>query len=597
MSRPYFHPRPRGWWSNGWPARPLRCSRPQRQGRARALLAAGALLLLIGRPDGPVLSEESGEDAGAGRVDEVVVYPDRALVTRRITFEGPPRAAGPRRLVVRPLPLELRDDSLRATVTSGGGRILDVEAGSYPVPVENDEILKKLRAQAAEIRKQEEPLEDQQSLIAFRQRYLESAQQHYLGEKARGREPGRSVREYDAMLEYLSERALRNLSEARRIRKALADLKEKRNFVERKIADRLRNRRRSAREKQVAVLVEGGGRTVSIELTYVVGRASWKPGYDVRILRKENRIEFDGYGLVSQSSGEDWPAARVKLSTARPAGLEPPPEMEPLYVGSSGSRGGSVPGGGAPGRAGGAGARGGSLVFAVPKTIPIAADGRPHRTSFTRHTLPVTFEYITFPRHSDTAYLIALGKNDMAAPILAGQLNLFHGNDFFGASQSGSVLPGETFELTLGSNENIRVTRRLEEMAQERTGLISRGQSFRYAYSIRVGNYSDRDAVVNVVDQIPVSRGEEVRVTDVTHSPAPDFTNKQGILKWRIPLKSKATTTIQFSFTVLVPEGRAPDFFRTEEKRGRQLRDLENDERAAPSSGKNRGPALQKYRF
>ena len=562
--------------------------------RSQILVALVAVLGALG-PES-LRSDASAQVVATGEVTDVVVYPDRALVTRRATVTI--SSAKPTQVVIRPLPPGLRDDSIRATIRAGSGRILDVETSSYPVPEENDEVLRKLRAEREGLKGLQEKAHDQRKLAQFRQQYLKSVQQQYLGEQSKKNAlRPHTPREYDAMLEYLSERLAQNLIELRRAEKALTELTRKARFLDRKIADRIRTHRRSGREKQAILLIEEGSGPISVDLSYVVPGASWKPGYDVRILRAESRIEFNGYGLVSQRSGEDWVAARIKLSTARPSTMQRPPEVDPLYVGASAGKRGTLPPASGPG-SGADKERGGSLVFSVPKQIPIAADGRPHRTPFTRHSLPVNFEYITFPRFSDAAYLLAIGKNTMESPILTGQLHVFQGNDFVGASQSGSVLPGEAFELTLGVNENIRVSRRLEELAEEKAGLLGGTRVFRYAYMITVGNFSGKAAVLNVVDQIPVTRGVDVRVTDIVHSLAPDYTNKQGIMKWKVTLKSGESRSIRLGFSISVPEGRAPDFFRTEAQRGKALQDLENDERTKFEKNPPRpSPALRKYQY
>ena len=531
-----------------------------------------------------------------GHVAEVVVYPDRALITRRASVT---LATGrPMQVIIRPLPQQLRNDSIRASIRSGAGRILDVEISSYVVPAENDELLGQLRAERKKLSGEQEQALERQQLGLFRQSFLRSVQQQYLGERDAKRGSGfHSPKEYDAMLAYLSEQMRRNMVELRVAKDAHNELAVRAGFLDRRIADRLRTHARSGREKQAVLLIEEGKGPADVELSYVVSRANWKPGYDVRILRAENRIEFNGYGLVAQQSGEDWASATIKLSTARPSTMQRPPEVEPFFVGSS-SRGSRPVPVNENKQTTRANERGGSLVFTVPKRIPIASDGRPHRTPFTRHSLPVTFEYITFPRFSDAAYLLAIGKNTMESPILSGRLHLFSGNDFVGASQSGSVLPGEAFELSLGVNENIRVSRRLEELVEEKAGLLGGTRVFRYSYVIRVGNFSGKGAVLNIVDQIPVSRGAEVRVSDLVHSLSPDYTDKQGILKWKVALKSGESRSIKFGFSIRVPEGKAPDFFRSEQDRGKGLRDLENDERKKyEKSPPSPSPALRKYRF
>jgi len=70
----------------------------------------------------------------------------------------------------------------------------------------------------------------------------------------------------------------------------------------------------------------GPAGALSVELTYVVSGAGWQPLYDVRLLETDERQALQvGYlAQVTQRTGEDWPDVALTLSTARPSLHRPP---------------------------------------------------------------------------------------------------------------------------------------------------------------------------------------------------------------------------------------------------------------------------------
>lgn len=58
---------------------------------------------------------------------------------------------------------------------------------------------------------------------------------------------------------------------------------------------------------------------VELSIAYVVSRAKWTPRYDVRVYAADSMMKVFYYGVVQQSTGEDWLDAQLTLSTAQPA--------------------------------------------------------------------------------------------------------------------------------------------------------------------------------------------------------------------------------------------------------------------------------------
>ncbi len=48
-------------------------------------------------------------------------------------------------------------------------------------------------------------------------------------------------------------------------------------------------------------------------------QASWTPKYDIRVFGKEKKMIVNYFGMISQTTGEDWTDTKISLSTAVPS--------------------------------------------------------------------------------------------------------------------------------------------------------------------------------------------------------------------------------------------------------------------------------------
>ena len=173
---------------------------------------------------------------------------------------------------------------------------------------------------------------------------------------------------------------------------------------------------------------------LELELTYSVTGASWSPLYDIRLV--ENNVSVGYLANVQQTTGEDWPAVNLALSTAHPAVSTTIPELDPWYVDvyqppmPMMARMAKAPQGGAamstyapaPMQADEAAApppppvqfstatvetTGTAVTFRVGRPVAIPSDGSPHKTLITNLEMDAKLDYVTVPKIAEEAYLRA----------------------------------------------------------------------------------------------------------------------------------------------------------------------------------------------
>ena len=72
--------------------------------------------------------------------------------------------------------------------------------------------------------------------------------------------------------------------------------------------------------------------SLDLNVSYKVAGAQWYPLYDARVNFAKQATDLVSYGIVKQTTGEDWQDAEISLSTARVNVSGSMPEVEPWFV-------------------------------------------------------------------------------------------------------------------------------------------------------------------------------------------------------------------------------------------------------------------------
>uniref|UniRef100_A0A5K3ELE3 DUF4140 domain-containing protein n=2 Tax=Mesocestoides corti TaxID=53468 RepID=A0A5K3ELE3_MESCO len=452
--------------------------------------------------------------------------------------------------------------------------------------------------------------------------------------------------------------------------------------------------------REISVLIEPReDGPVDMLITYVVGRCQWKPAYDIRLFNSDGSMKIIYYGLVQQSTGEDWEPRRMTLSTAQPSseglcptlGLQrlhykqteaslrrqqelafmrssgkkkrdrepmdsqkaPPSIYEPVYqrpvtyipqedlailgnylvatlprsrplsiagenprLRRSYSRSrtsyleesprtlstpiGTLQRGASSSEVGMATLRGTSIsrtasrqalgtslllnaappsemeqpvakpppgpavatvVFEVPRPPAVV----PCNTEEVRVTvglidLQPTYDYVTVPKRSLSAFLKAHVKNTSNFYILPGQTNIYSDNTFIGKSELGAVAPGEDLTCDLGAESGIEVAYRPMFKSKENASGQKVSVSFKQVIDVR--NTFQRPVRVMVVDQLPSSGEDKIKVNliepniknpDKYDKKKPIRMNKSHNIEWDLDLHAGESKEIVLRYTVEYP--------------------------------------------
>lgn len=507
-------------------------------------------------------------------IQEVTVYVDRARILRRGTIH---LAEGEHTLSLPNLPTTLQDDSVRASGRGANVRILGVD-----VAVEF--VSEQAQGKAADWQNQLRALQDEDSALADSDE-IETRRLDFLKElqMAGGVNLAKAVAYGKSTLESIQSLTQYMTRELEEIYARRREISQKRRNITEQIAT-LQNLLSSVEQpatyetREIHVTVAASAETdLELEVIYGVTGASWEPLYDIRLV--DNKVALTYLANVRQQTGEDWPAVPLSLSTARPAMSSAIPELDPWFIdvyrppvvyarramAAMPMMAASAQEGGMADRAVDFAAQpeaeiaqaeiesdGASVTYRVARPVAVPSDGAPHKTTVTTMDLDAQLDYVTVPKLAEEAYLRAKVTNSSRFVFLPGSASIFHGADFIGTTSLETVVPSGELEVQLGVDDRIKVER---DLTARQTGKAFIGNTKRttYGYKITLTSRLDLPARITVLDQLPVSRNEEIKVKLQELSPNPTSQSDLNILKWELQLAPQQKQEITFDFVVEQP--------------------------------------------
>ena len=490
----------------------------------------------------------------------VVVYPDRARVTRRGQVTVP---AGDQTVYVDGLPLALQEDSVRVA-GRGPATVLGVDVAVRHHPQAPDETVAELERQRREAQEEVASLADADDVQAQLDVFLAQLGRRAGGSFAKSVAAGETSADLGEFTESLAGRLTAVRTKRRELTRQQEEAEERLAAAERRLAAVMEQRSPDRRSVAVALAVESEAE-VEIELSYVVAGASWSSTYDVRLA--DDRLTLSWFGLITQHTGEDWPECELKLSTARPTVSAKVPELDPWYLDRQRPPVPMAPAAVALSAAPGAG--GGqrramrsfadieatveqgitAATYTPPRPVAVPADGAAHRATIASLDLETELDYITAPVRSTDVHLRATVVNSSTHTMPAGRAAVFHQADFVGSTGLPLWAPGEEVELALGLDDRIRVERELVRRTATKATLGSTRRR-EVEYETKIENHTPRAARITVLDQLPVARDHEITVKPITASPEPSETTDLGVITWKLDLPPGEQTTVKLAFRV-----------------------------------------------
>ena len=497
------------------------------------------------------------------RIDEVLVYPGGAQVTRLATV-----AAGARELVLNCLSARFDADSLQ----------IDAPAGVNLGPVQIETLPRERVPECANSAVDEylRKLEGQRDLLTAESSALDTSLGYLkaLGSGEARSTPATGIAATADSIRKTAQDALLRQAQLRRqldeLERQIAPLKGERDRVA-----AANPQWRSLRLRLSTV------REAELKLNYRVAQAGWAPSYRALLDTASGALNLERLAQVSQQSGEDWKNVKLRLSTAQAAqkvGQNPPwpwrldlvPEArarlvdnlrsEPMPAAPAMSRfvAESMQAVAAPEQERfdlsvfqGAFA----TEFVLPLRVNIDSGTQRASLSLGSEKLQARVLARVQPQAEAAAYLVA----DVAKPAGSwprGALQLVRDGALVGSSTLNVATGEERLELPFGRDDGVRVQVEPEQRNAGNTGFIGTRAEHRYARAWVVENRHTAAVTLQLIEAAPVSQHEDIKV-QTQFSPAPTtqaWRKQPGLVMWELPLAAGQSQRFTAEYVISAPK-------------------------------------------
>ena len=199
------------------------------------------------------------------------------------------------------------------------------------------------------------------------------------------------------------------------------------------------------------------------------------------------------------------------------------------------------------------------VLYGIPGKVSVPTTGEQKRVQIGAEDLDPALVVRTVPRLDPLAYLYAkvvLPKT--SGPILPGSVSLFRDGTFVGQGRVPQLAAGEDHELGFGADDLVKVKRVVQEDKKGESGVFTTTRAEERNYTITVKNLRANTITVQVLDRIPVSMQQDIKV-DATFKPQPtkkDFNDRRGTVAWEMSLAPDQESLIAFGYKVSAPAGK-----------------------------------------
>lgn len=537
---------------------------------------------------------EAADLAASSRIGAVTVYPSGAEISRATKIKIEP---GEHIILLNDLPAGALPQSIRVEGRANGGQLQIGSVDSRRVSVPRADSAT-MAGQRRDIENQIEKLKDQRQVLeadiqaADVQKSLITALTQ-LPTRPSGNGAAAPEPDWSKLLALVADKS----AAAQRV---ILDTNVKIRDVDRQIEELQKKLATLApapeARTEVKIFVAAAASTdVELTVRYQVASAGWTPFYDARLATGAKgqvaKLQLVRRASIQQRSGESWDDVALTLSTTRPAAATAAPDLQMLsvdYVPDRPPMPAPVAAASTPSPrslradAGMADSvakakaemespkiveevsattdsQGFQVLYGIPGKVTVPATGEQKRVQIGSEDLDPALVVRTVPRLDQTAYLYAkLNLPKTSAPLLAGSVSLFRDGTFVGQGRVPQLASGEDHELGFGADDLVKVKRVVIEDKKGESGVFTTTRAEERNFTITVRNLRANPVAVQVLDRIPVSMQQDIKV-DATFRPQPtkkDYNDRRGTVAWDMTLNPDQETQIAFGYKVSAPAGK-----------------------------------------
>ncbi len=195
-----------------------------------------------------------------------------------------------------------------------------------------------------------------------------------------------------------------------------------------------------------------------------------------------------------------------------------------------------------------------SFAYGIDIPYDIPSSDEPVQAEIKRLNIPAEMRYQAAPKLEEAAFLTARIADWEQYNLLDGEANLYIDNQFMGRNVLETRTIDDTLSISLGRDENIIINRKRQREYEQRRRWSNRVREERMWHTA-VRNNKNESIVIELFDQVPVSRTADIRVEVINKSGA-TLTEETGILQWILEIQPGETAEVIVHYSVEYPRDR-----------------------------------------
>lgn len=195
-----------------------------------------------------------------------------------------------------------------------------------------------------------------------------------------------------------------------------------------------------------------------------------------------------------------------------------------------------------------------TVDFEIDIPYTINSDNKSYAVEMIKYNLPANYQYYAIPKVEKEAYLIANINNWEEYSLLEGEANIFFENTFVGKTILDTRFTSDTLQVSLGRDKNVNVNReKVTDFTSKKFVGTKKEQS--RVWKISVKNNKSKSINMIVLDQVPVSRLEEIKV-DILELSKGKLNTDTGEIKWAFELSPNDKKEFILNYNVKFPKNK-----------------------------------------
>lgn len=196
-----------------------------------------------------------------------------------------------------------------------------------------------------------------------------------------------------------------------------------------------------------------------------------------------------------------------------------------------------------------------SVDFEIQTPYSVKSDNTSYSVDMAVYQVPADYQYYSVPKINKDAFLIANITNWEKYNLLEGEANIFFEETYIGKSLIDIRFATDMLQISLGKDKNVSVSRENLKDFTSQKFIGSKKEETKF-WRTTVRNNKSQEINMVILDQIPVSRREEIEV-DIQNKSGADQNKENGEIKWEFTLKPSEEKNLDLKYSVKYPKSKS----------------------------------------